>query len=206
MQEHTVNCKQDITDFWSCYSWVWEIHPTQVYMTYLNLRGATGCAGPLNPSALIVMIPWFSSSMHQVTWTSPESCDRSVLPAHGYRSSWLPRSALCDIIEDTQTNVSSSLRRDLSKDTTKVVNQWVSLGGLLNYSCITKTHPVQHGGWLKETSHLECSARVLRASSRSQSSSQSLSAVLTWMLEGGEVGLEIRLDFLKLLSCLLCFP
>lgn len=59
MQEHTVNCKQDITDFWSCYSWVWEIHPTQVYLAYLNLRGATGCAGPLTPSALIVMIPWF---------------------------------------------------------------------------------------------------------------------------------------------------
>lgn len=132
--------------------------------------------------------------MHQVTWTSPESCDRSVFLAHGYRSSWLRRSVLCDnITEDTQTNVSSSLRRDLSKDTTKVVNQWV----LCPHSY---SEPMSFPGWMTQLQlyHQDPpsaawrmaqgnqSLGVLRAFSRPQSSSQSISAVLTWMLEGGE--------------------
>lgn len=68
MQEHTANYKQDTTThlvllFLGLGERAWEINPTQLHLTYLNLKGAAGCDGP-------VTLTWhlgLSSSMHQVT-------------------------------------------------------------------------------------------------------------------------------------------
>lgn len=135
-----------------------EIHPTQVYLTYLNLRGATGCAGPLTPSALIVMIPWFKFfyapshlNLTRILW-------QICLP-----SSWIQfmTTEECPVWQYYwgQTNKQTSPYlwegtwvRTLPKWWTSeccapipTLNQWVSLGGWLNYSYITKTHQCSMG-------------------------------------------------------------
>lgn len=170
--------------------------------------------------------PGLSYSMHQVPWTSPESCDRSVLPDHGYRSSWLPRSVLCDnIIEDIQTNVSSSLRRNLSKDTTKVVNQWVLCphpyselisfpGWMTQLQLYHQDPPSAVWGMAQENQSLgvlctasrqpRCSEPPLGHRAPPRASQQPL---LECLREGRDLGNLVQFrDFLKLLNCLLCLP